>query len=152
MSNQLPVHSYPFLIPYPSGGNQQNPLNLLDNDPPARIKVALDFLSQMTVKVMPRAAANNISIEWSTPPKLNANEIAAQGAACSLLVKYFSGDLEADGWEDQRKKAANISMKPKKQPGTLMRCFGCAPEFTGDCHICGGRRTLMVYPGEDRYE
>ncbi|RJQ26389.1 hypothetical protein C4577_03495 [Candidatus Parcubacteria bacterium] len=132
---------FPFIVASQQGGN-----NLLENDAPARVKTALDFLQQLIIKTMPRAAASDNQIEWAPETKLNANEVAAQGAACNLLVKYFSGDLKADSWEEVRRKAAKEGMLPTRTCGTLMRCFGCAPDYTGECHICDGKRTVLVYP------
>lgn len=146
MSNHS-MQSFPFPIPYIVGGSGGGSSSgLLDNDTPARVKTALEFLAQITIKTLPRAAACDSSVEWGPITELTANEKAAQGAACSLLVKYFAGDLKPDGWEVQRKKAAEKGINPTGKPGTLMRCFGCAPEFSGDCYICEGKRSIMVYP------
>ena len=136
---------YPVSVPFMVGG-QQDRNSFLENDPPARVKLALEYLSQLLIKTMPRAAASEHTIEWAPEAKLSANEVAAQGAACSLLVKYFSGDLKPDGWETQRKQAGNKEIQKGGKVGTYMRCFGCAPEFTGECNICNGRRTVLVIP------
>lgn len=136
-------------IPYPIWSADRGSSSLIDNDAPARVKTALEFLSQLTIKTMPRAAINDISIEWSNPEKLTANELSAQGAACNLLIRYFSGDLKPDGWESLRKKVATSKMIPSDKPGTVMRCFGCMPDFSGDCTICDNKRTVIVYPSHN---
>ena len=143
--NGQQMSPFPFPIPYPFlGGSQQTP-GLLDNDAPARVKVAIEFLSQLALKTLPRAAATEHVIEWADMPKLTANEISAQGAACSMLIKYFGGDLTLDTWEMMRQKAASKGTVPSTKPGTLLRCFACASEFDCDCKVCSNKRTLLVY-------
>lgn len=148
INNHSSSQSYPFPMPVFVGSSNSSSPDLLDNDAPARVKMALELLSHLSVKLMPRAAATEHAIEWATVPPLTANEVAAQGAACNVLIKYFSGDLKPDGWEAVRRKAATTTKTKiiSKKPGTLLRCFACSPDYTGDCHICNEKRTILVYP------
>ncbi len=146
MNGSSMQQSYPFPIPFPMFGGSQQAQGLLDNDAPARVKVAIEFLAQLAIKTLPRAAATEHTIEWAEMPKLTANEIAAQGAACSMLVNYFAGDMKLDSWEAMRQKAAIKGTVPSSKPGTLLRCFACAPDYVDDCKVCANKRTVVVYP------
>jgi hypothetical protein len=140
-NSQYPIQ-FPFSFTVPS---QQSSPGLMDNESPARVRIALEVLSQLTSKVMPRAAATDNSIEWADMPKLTGNETALQGAACSLLIDYLGGKLKMDRWEETRHKASTRGLVPNK-PGVLLRCHVCAPDFTDDCRICANKRTILVYP------
>ena len=136
----------PFMLPYwQQGQNQSN--TLLDNDAPARVKVALEFLSHISQKTAMRCALNEHNIEWQNGQKLSANEIAAQGAACSLLIEYFSGKMRLNDLEIARQRAATRGVIPSSRPGVPMRCTACSGN---GCNICNQRGNVIVYPfGDD---
>ena len=118
------------------------------DEPPARVLVAIQFLSALTFKQMTRAVVNDISIEIIPPPKFTGSEEAAQHAACDLLESYFQGRMELNDWEKSLLKDRDVG---GREEGTLLRCLACAgqqPNCYG-CRICKGTGSVLVYPSKE---
>lgn len=116
--------------------------------PPARVQVAMEYLLQLTFKTMPRAAVNDMSIDWQDGQKLIGSEIESQMAACDLLTEYFRGNLKQDDWElqavmNEKHRAAGVP----DGPGLAMQCLACpAGRYNPSCVMCRGSGKVIVYP------
>ena len=134
MSNQQVV---PLMLPFP--GNMPD----VDRDePPARIKVAMEYLAQVYFKTMPRAAVGSVGIEWAEMPKLSTAECNAKETAANLLVDYFRGNLELNVWE--KGKLVN-DVGDNDKPGALLQCIACPfGHPRPECKLCHGCGTIMV--------
>lgn len=109
------------------------------DEPPARIRLAVDFLALLIHKQMPRAAVNDISIEWAEGQKLIGSEVEAQIAACDLLTRYFEGKLRPDIFERQE----------TEDLGAIIRCPCCFAQAATDgtvCDVCEGRGRVFIKP------
>lgn len=123
---------FPMAFPMPSAP-------ALRDEPPARIRMAVDFLALLIHKQMSRAAVNDISIEWAEGQKLIGSEIEAQIAACDLLTKYFEGKLRPDVFEKRE----------TEDLGAIIRCPGCFAQGNADgtvCDVCCGRGRVYIKP------
>ncbi len=133
---------YPFLmsqLPEP-----QRP----GDEVPARVRLAMEYLSHCTMKTMVRGMANDVGFDTIEGQKLTEEESSAHGVACLLLQKYFRGCLKPsasehlvlDAMEDKQDDATSGS-------GMLMRCFSCAPNPPRpECPFCRGQGEVIVYP------
>ena len=140
----------PFSFPVVwSGAPSQVHSPAVANVSPARVKTALEYLQQVMIKQMPRAAVNDISIEWAEKIDLVTAERNAVAAAANLLADYFAGKTEPDLWEQQRFDAVKqITADAQGRSGTLLRCPACAPGTRGrpDCPLCQGHNQVIIYP------
>lgn len=110
------------------------------NDPPARVQAALRFLDSLSSKISPKAAVNDMSIEWAEMPLLSKQEVATQDAACTMLQDYFSGRMLPDNFERMTNRAFEGRI------GTFVRCFVCYPEQAkSTCILCKGTGQLLVF-------
>lgn len=116
--------------------------------PPARVRVALEFLTDLTVKGMTRAAANDISIELIPGQKLSMDEVEAQKAACACLKEYFAGRTRPDRYEQIAQKKIETRTLANGKPGMILQCIGCAamPNKMPYCKVCHGTGEIMVFP------
>ena len=134
---------YPIVMMAPQV-QQQAPQSM--DDPPARVLVAMRFLSELTFKQMTRVAVADMGrIEEIAPPGLNGSEVAAQHAACDMLESYFAGRLKPNLWED-----ALIQEKTRnpQEEGTLLRCIACQGA-NPQCSVCKGTGRILIYPAKE---
>lgn len=127
--NGQPTGFFPMIFPF-----QQAPAP--KDEPPARVRQAVEFLVLLTHKMMPRAAVNDLSIEWYEGQKLIGPEVEAQIAACDLLTRYFKGQFKADALE-------------KKEPqdwGSAINCPICLGRINEDCEVCQGKGRVLIKP------
>lgn len=147
MSNQQPPPFFPFPVMMPQQGYQsQVNVPMLGNEAPARVRVAVDFLLNLSYKTMPRAAANDISIEVIPGQDLTASELRTQDAACEMLYDYFGGKMKGSDWE--RKFLDRSRPQELDGPaGSLVDCSRCNGR-TGntECGICHGHGCVKVIP------
>lgn len=110
-------------------------------EPPARVRAALVFLNDLTMKTMNRVAATEHQIQEVDGQKLTEDEGSAQATACHLLSSYFAGTLKPDYWESKNERHAG-------NPGSVLRCFACADlrEPMPECTLCNGAGRIVVYP------
>ncbi len=117
------------------------------DQPPARVCVALEFLGNLSVKTMIRAVVNDHpgGIEQIPGQTLTSPEKDAQTAACVMLENYFAGQLAANQWEKQ--EIADSLPSPQKHAGMLIRCIACSPGPTNpNCVVCKGCGELLIVP------
>lgn len=113
--------------------------------PPPRIRVAMEFLTDLTIKTAPRVAANDMGFHEIDPQKLTLPETQAMNAACLCLTDYFKGELRPDRYEnnEQRYLPENV-----RGPGTILRCIRCGvggvPDAT--CIVCNGSGSVLIFP------
>ena len=138
-----------FPQPVPQETMQNGPPDLIV---PKRVAVALEFLTQMSFKQMPRAVANEHQLEVLDPPSLSQEETATQDAALQLLTRYFDGKLEHDPWENLRysyinKRTQNNLIDPEAE-GSLLRCLVCSslPSPSPSCPLCKGSGKIITFP------
>jgi hypothetical protein len=111
--------------------------------PPARVRVALEFLRDLTFKTMPKVAINDVAIEDVPLQKLTAEEEAAQDAACFLLSSYFNGRLQLNVQE----KSELEQSKRADGPGVVMKCQLCyGGPINPGCALCKGSGNVIVFP------
>lgn len=123
------------------------------NEVPARVKVAMSFLNDLSTKTMSRAAVNDMSIEIIPGQNLSEKEQGAMNAACHLLVDYFEGNLDYDVREraeiEERQRTTDDMTN-----GVLISCVSCrSGPVRKDCILCRGTGQLLVIPpngGEDQ--
>ncbi len=130
---------------YPSNPPQRG--FVPENEPPARVMVAIKYLWDLSLKTMTRVAVNDISIEEIAGQTLIPEEKSTQIAACELLMGYFDGSLRPDQWEAERSHAATKAVDSTKLNGCLIRCVACGGgPSQGNCMMCRGMGSLMCYP------
>jgi len=113
---------------------------------PARVRMALEFLSMMTHKTMSRAAVSDIGIEVLPWQDLCDEEVATQATACNLLSRYFAGKLTPDVWEKLRYDAMKQRVQQGGKEGMVIRCIGCGhgPMPNPTCELCKGSGKIFV--------
>lgn len=142
MNHQNSSFQFP-MIPMP----MMSPHRSQDVLPPARVRAALEFLTDLTFKTMPRVAVNDISIEEIEGQRLSQHEARAQQNACNMLCDYFTGSLAPDFWEREKIRLENANVNGMSGPGTVIRCLACSPgPPRPDCHLCKGGGTILVFP------
>lgn len=93
-----PNQAVPVVIQHQHAGGPP----VLNNESPARIRTALEFLGSLSFKTMKRVynagdgSHQFIEVEGQS---LTNTEKGAQDAAHTLLTDYFNGELKADVWE-----------------------------------------------------
>jgi hypothetical protein len=107
-----------------------------EETPPARIRVAMEFLNSLTMKTMRRPYGNNMTIDVIPGQKLTKAELNTQATAANLLNDYFTGKMQPAQWEEQQEQGC----------GTVLRCFACYPGPKPECALCHGAGLLLVYP------
>jgi hypothetical protein len=114
---------------------------------PARVRVALEYLSLLTSKTMVRAAVNDMAIQEIPGQELSSEEVTAQATACNMLSFYFAGKMPADYWE---RLDAEDRAYQRGEGGELSPCFNCrginANTLTKNCHFCRGNGFVFVTP------
>jgi hypothetical protein len=154
--SQQPGQVMPVIMPWPQ---QQQPQQsqLPFSDPPCRVKVALEFLSLLTLKTMTRMGAgpSTLYVAEVDGQKLTATEESAQSSACSMLESYFDGKLRPDVWEQlqldlvkQEARECNMPSSPTGQPGMLMDCMMCLHrgKKSKECPMCKGAYQVLIFP------
>ena len=138
-------------MPFPFFGSWppfQQPQQIAEaGQPPARVRIALEFLTNLSSKTMLRAAANDLSIEVIPGQDLTSNEKDAQLAACDMLADYFGGRLKQDIWEKAEFDMTLRRIGSSEMPGVIIRCVLCAPgPGRVDCGLCRGTGSLLIFP------
>lgn len=114
---------------------------VIEQQPPQRVKVAMEYLYYLASKTTDKAAPHGLGCEVIDGQKAAPAETAAQTAACELLRNYFRGDLEPDWYEEA------IEMENLPPGGTLLNCPVCN-EMGGkpreDCPVCKGCGQIIV--------
>ena len=136
MNNQGTPAFVPFpMIPF---GNQITS----HQEAPARVRMAAEFIRDMTFKGMSRIAVNDLSIEEIEGKELTIREEEARTAACNLLTSYFKGELNRDTWEKDEGQGRPMG----GVPGELITCFACpANRPRQECRFCKGTGVVIVY-------
>lgn len=116
-----------------------------NNQPPARIRAAMEFLQNLSQKTMSEVAANDVGFETIDGQKLTTAEANAQASACHLLSDYFLGTLELDRWEKTEIESKNRTLH-NCGPGTLLTCIVCGGSPKPDCVFCRGMGHFLVFP------
>lgn len=112
-------------------------------EPPARVKVALEFLAHLTLKTMPRVAINDLQIQEIDGQRLTAHEQTAQMTACEVLCDYFRGKLPVSRWE---KPIVSEENSPPRG-SNIINCPACMPgPARPSCYLCRGVGSVAVYP------
>ena len=141
MNNQQQPGFLPMIMPFPIGQSQPE-----REIPPARVRVALEFLMQLTVKTMTRAAISDIAIEEIPGQKLTSGEQDAQQSACQMLADYFRGHMEPDMREKEERELLKRGLSGR-DPGLFLRCMACAPgPINPNCRLCRGLGSVLVFP------
>jgi hypothetical protein len=142
----------PFQVILPWGNNPivpQQPMSCPENEVPARIRVAMDFLVNLTVKTMARGMVNDIAFETLPGQTLKKEELLAQANACHLLSDYFTGKLSMDPWEKQRSDAfTKLQEAANRPPGFATYCPDCNGVKGRNCKLCRGTGSVQVSPNE----
>ena len=126
---------FPMMFPMMSQGQEHR------DHPPARVRLALEFLQHLSFKTMSRCAVNDISIEEIPGQKLTEHERSAEVYACRALGSYFQGNLTPDVYERER------SVQVPGQPGIYIRCPVCPPSGSNPgCNFCKGNGHVVIYP------
>lgn len=132
---------------------------ILENDQPARVRLALEYVGMMVFKQMERAAVNDISIEVLQGQKPTTAESNALASAANCLSEYFSGKISTDRWERSRlesfkEKRENETTKSRMpEAATHIRCPNCFEQMSrgarpqANCPICKGSGTVFVVAG-----
>lgn len=107
---------------------------------PPRIRIAMEFLGNLTAKAMPRAAVADNQIEWADTPEISKAELNAQATAANLLNDYFLGRFEPDAMEKMERE--------KVKEGIAMVCPLCQRlgGATKECDFCRGAGRVKVAP------
>ncbi len=120
----------PFLVPKPG------------LHAPARVLAAMEYLRDLTVKTMDRAAISDVSIEVLPGSKLSECELDTRVAACSVLQDYFLGRLAPS-----QQEALDHKEDEEADIGGTMRCLACDPrKTTPNCIYCKGSGFIFVLP------
>jgi len=136
---------FPILQTMGRQGLDQSP-SVTSDPPPARVRVALEFLTDLAIKTMTRAAVNDMSIQEIPGLPLSPPEIEAKNAACNLLTSYFKGLSPLDQYESTRLAQLVRKDDSSRGPGTLIRCFACLPNPPRPgCQLCRGTGEILVY-------
>jgi hypothetical protein len=123
------------------------------NEPPARVRMAMDFSLTMAKRASPMIAVNELRIEEIQPAKLTTHEHAAWNAACVALTDYFNGSLDLDVFEDALVDGIEVETT-RRRMGQRMICGVCHGEkvlLDNDkqqrtCGLCEGAGMILVIP------
>ncbi len=139
---------FPFVL-MPPQGPMPFPERYPDN-PPARVRVALEVLAMFTHKQMTRAAVSDIAIETLPGQELTKAQRIAEASACHLLAEWFAGKLEASHTENVLVQAMkqNLDKEGESHRGHVLRCVACNGTDSS-CHFCRGSGKVIIYPGND---
>lgn len=146
-ANQL-GHGFPFALTVlqpPSEGQGAPP-----EIPPARVRLALDYLRYVAHKQQPFGVVNGISIEIVPGVQPSTAEAVAREEAARALGDYFAGRLRRDGWERDRAKGAAAPVSPAGAlaggPGCYVHCPRCAGRANPGCQLCEGSGEVYIFP------
>lgn len=132
-----PISAFTALPILPIGGPSfQSPAE----QPPARVRVAVEFLQNLNFKTMDRIAVTDIEACCFDGDELSPTEECARDAACDLLTDYFMGKLKPSLWEQKA-----ISDKDPRSGGMVIRCMACGTVVQQDCIFCKGTGSLLVF-------
>jgi len=149
------VNQFPFFLVAPPGMPVQPQQQGYGHGyPPARVRMAMDFLAYATdktaVKLVPYSAGfdNKVDVERVNGQNLTEEERAAQKAACVLLTQYFGGKVKIDVWEEMSLEAIDRTLPPETIPGhsVLVPCHLCQRPGNASCKLCRGAGALVAYP------
>ncbi len=130
----------PFPIMALSQPTPQRSLHTGEN-PPARVIVAMEFLSMLTNKTAVRAVSNELSIEQISGQELTTAERNAQATACNVIGDYLRGTLSPNYWEKE------VRTRETKGRGQIVGCFICPSSAPiPSCRFCRGYGTVIVTP------
>lgn len=147
MDGPQQIHSM-MPIYLPSWGGQQQHYREEEN-PPARVTVAMEFFSRCTAKTMTRAAAapQALAVEIISGQQLTPPEEHALGAACDLLHDYFQGKLKSS--ESERIDLQRRRYDAHEIAGNILQCPVCTAHGTKkNCIVCKGTGGVVAYPLE----
>lgn len=140
---------FPFMIFDPTAHQQPHPSPPPENFVPARIRVALEFMSMLHHKQMKRGmigegTGNHLEIDGLEP---TPEEAATSDSAAQLLAKYFDGKLGSDIWEDLRHQMIKQRIeRDTYQTGNLVACPICRGETGAACQLCHGGGMVIISP------
>jgi hypothetical protein len=127
-------------LPMLFGGAQQPQHH--NEEAPARVRVGLAFLRDLTMKTMTRGMANDVGFDVIEGQKLEVEEREAQSAACKMLTSYFQGKLKPTDEE-------RACMQPMGV-GQTNQCFHCLASggvTCPNCRVCNGSGQVIIYAG-----
>jgi hypothetical protein len=131
-----------FIDPY----SREQPI---DNEPPVRVKMAMEYLRHTTIKTMTRIVANDMEIFESEGQDLTTAESNAQASAANAVNDYIKGTLELTEVE---KEDSRFNVVPKGKVGMYMKCFACFPPGppNSNCSVCEGYGHILVFPARGK--
>lgn len=119
-----------------------------DDEPPARVLVAMQYLRYATDKTADAVVPHGMGAETVGGQQLTRDEQEAMTNACSLLSTYFTGKLIPTRWEDG-------TLSRRRNQGAIIICPMCGgeelqPEEEGEtppvCKLCAGSKRVLVVP------
>lgn len=122
--------------------------SLSTNEVPARVRVAVEYLKQLTFKTMPQIAANEVGFETIDGQQLTQSETDAQASAAVLLRDYFAGSYTPDDREEKDAEVARRVDQVLGQRGLSVPCFQCHCDrmVMRNCPVCRGTGKVLVFP------
>lgn len=150
MDGQPQQQSFPMMPMFiQAPWHQPQPQPMSQEEPPARVQVAMEFFTRCTGKTMTRAAAapQALAVEIIPGQKLTPPEDQALGAACDLLYDYFRGKLlpsESESVDLQRRR-----FEAQQMAGNILKCPVCETTRPSKrCIVCRGTGGIAAYPLE----
>lgn len=147
MRPMSPFMFLPMMGPSPAfGGDGEH--GFPENVVPARILVAMQYLSLIHQKEMKRAVAGDgmgMPMEVDGVPPTDEERITGV-AACKMLSAYFNGELVYDPWEKQRHSAIQTRMEKQVSEGIVLPCPQCNHREGLPCKLCKGGGKVLLSP------
>jgi hypothetical protein len=137
----MPYNPYAGPVVIRDVGRQDNNPMREPEAPPLRVRVALAFMGQLNTKAKLMIAANEHNIEAFAGLKVSPEEETARVDACTMLSKYFMGQMEPDHWEKTQ-----FSATPVLEMGCpcIHRQQNHMPDE--DCPFCAGTGKMEIAP------
>ncbi len=123
------------------------------DEPPARVRTALEYLGLCTFKTLPRIAVNDMAIEQFDGMKLETDERDARDSACKLLKNYFDGKLSHTDAEAITLNNLDSSKDKGMGRGSYINCPACVQSkgmADPRCRLCQGVGEVIIYPAIKR--
>ena len=143
-----PPISMPMIVQASRGNSDEQPV-------PARIRVAMAVLSQLTHKTATEAAPHGMGCETIPGQELTLPERRTQDAACSILIQYLRGDLKHDEWDELHHYTTlqGVWAQSGGARGIVICCPVCEQgqvSKSRPCPVCSGTGALITLPARPR--
>ena len=160
---QQPQGQPPFaMMPMPFWPPWQQPQDhhgqTLGNEVPARVRVAMEFLRQLSAKETPQVAVTGFvqgpgSIEVLDGLKLTKDEIVAQNHALAMLSDFFRAQMQNNNWEELYTDSAERDLEQRE--GVTIVCPVCEgrsriPGSQSNCLLCRNGGRVVAFPASER--